>query len=1348
MNAGIITINFTTKAVEGFGEILNRQTSYIGSYSENKRKLIESLLKESGYPIYVENAGANADEELYLNLFFAFDTNESNNILDLVAPKTLMMKGVFKQDGFLVIGLDMVSIEAGSQGSRNFLLSLGFELGSAGTAPKFFSEDVIKAIKALPDAKQQKELVAKRIQNWDVYLDLLESKALEQSATVRYSGYRISENMRNLFLTIPDTMNHLKQKKLRGSTVKVGFTLEEEEDYDLFREIGKLVFIDWDNQVLKIDLIDEQRELVQSNDFNLPEEGYLHLTRMGELVQTRRLKGGLRKLVTGKAKNPNIENLLFDDEVVVSRNENPIVFNENQLLQKNLNEYQRNAVRKALEAKDIFLIQGPPGTGKTTVIAEICYQNAMNGLKTLIASQSNLAVDNALSKLVHDPNIRALRKGNMNRVETEGVSFTEDRVIATWMKQTSESCLKEKEKFDVENDQLSNQEAQLADKMSLIEAELRKSRRKSTKYKNEIDQLSDEEYSIKQKSHSITSLLQQLEEDRRNENVYAQELKDVFENVNHKKQETFVTANYLKVQLEKHSEERKETERHLHFIEQLLVKRKKIDELDQQILSLQTQLNTHRAQLQEMEKTKIALQYLLAESEKHPASIYHREQVSDILALAKRIAEASPSADRGIVGKLTLYEDEVSKIRQKLQYKRQYEHIKQTLSGLKTLLIEELKAYSINIELMVGNEMGRVFPTDQEVQSLKERCHSLLLNKPSAFAKLFGGLGKWKKDIYEVGRQVFGFANLVETSIGDFYQQEQRYDALVQEQIRFLQDTYPMLLNVLTVDLNYVNASKLDLEQSYQSIKTNHDSLQKERFNIIKTVDIPYQKTSASAIEQRMKECQEQIKRLNRKVVEIESAYQTEITKANDVFLSMEAEYNVAHQKLGNQQQKVNEIGSKIEACNQQLNEFELRKFEITKTIEQFQVLIQEEQTVQQNIKDEKETLKLEKKDVAQLKSRVAVKSELMEDWIYQLNHQDQTSQEGLKQIYINSANVIGITCVQSGSRAFSENYPDFDVVIIDEVSKATPPEILLPMLKGKKIILVGDHNQLPPMIGNDTLKEVIEKGQYSEEEKVEMMDYLKESLFERLFKLFPAELKETLRVQYRMHTQIMNTINQFYENEDGLGLEPGLENEEVERDHGVNGEIIKRENHILWMDAPLHPSHYEKQAEGGTSYYNESEIQAIQYLLKEINESMAKRKEAGDLSEDVKKNIGIISFYGEQVKRLDDMVSEEMHLYPHLSFRIGTVDRFQGMERDIIIASFVRNNKDGDIGFAKEYKRVNVALSRARELLVITGCSELFCERSQRRNPDSAQMYKNILREVEHASGRVDLLGRSLSLQ
>lgn len=107
-----------------------------------------------------------------------------------------------------------------------------------------------------------------------------------------------------------------------------------------------------------------------------------------------------------------------------------------------MNPEQISAVEGALNAEDLYLIQGPPGTGKTTVIAEICYQNAVRGLKTLIVSQSNLAVDNAISRVMNHADIRVLRKGDALRVEEEGLPFVEDNVVRTWISQISEATKK------------------------------------------------------------------------------------------------------------------------------------------------------------------------------------------------------------------------------------------------------------------------------------------------------------------------------------------------------------------------------------------------------------------------------------------------------------------------------------------------------------------------------------------------------------------------------------------------------------------------------------------------------------------------------------------------------------------------------------------------------------------------------------------------------------------------------------------------------------------------------------------------------------------------------------------
>jgi superfamily I DNA and/or RNA helicase len=83
---------------------------------------------------------------------------------------------------------------------------------------------------------------------------------------------------------------------------------------------------------------------------------------------------------------------------------------------------------------------------------------------------------------------------------------------------------------------------------------------------------------------------------------------------------------------------------------------------------------------------------------------------------------------------------------------------------------------------------------------------------------------------------------------------------------------------------------------------------------------------------------------------------------------------------------------------------------------------------------------------------------------------------------------------------------------------------------------------------------------------------------------------------------------------------------------------------------------------------------------------------------------------------------------------RIGSVDRFQGIECPVIICSFVRNNPKGEIGFAKDPRRVNVALSRAQELSIIVGCSELFC--STNKNSSATRIYQTIAKIILDVGG------------
>lgn len=344
--------------------------------------------------------------------------------------------------------------------------------------------------------------------------------------------------------------------------------------------------------------------------------------------------------------------------------------------------------------------------------------------------------------------------------------------------------------------------------------------------------------------------------------------------------------------------------------------------------------------------------------------------------------------------------------------------------------------------------------------------------------------------------------------------------------------------------------------------------------------------------------------------------------------------------------------------------------------------------------------------------------SEAVRAWKEELCVNDLLFRSNFNQLYKKNVNLVAATCSICGSPDFMRTYCDlfggtmnddmfFDVVIMDEASKATPLEMAVPLVLGKKIIVIGDHKQLPPMLDEKTIDSSLEKiGQKDLAERLRKA----ESQFKRLFESAAKVRKtivSTLDTQYRMHEDIMNTIKQFYEEElaatGGLkcGIiqsmnDPDLSNK-GSRWHGLNLEpIFKPEHHAIWIDVTT------PETRLNPGYKNEGELKAIDMVLKALQQSegFGEFIEAQKKPED--KEIGIITFYSAQSREIKKK-------YKDCGYRMDVVDRFQGMERNIIIVSTVRSNAKNNIGFAKEIERMNVAFSRARRLLIVVGNKRQF---------------------------------------
>ena len=348
--------------------------------------------------------------------------------------------------------------------------------------------------------------------------------------------------------------------------------------------------------------------------------------------------------------------------------------------------------------------------------------------------------------------------------------------------------------------------------------------------------------------------------------------------------------------------------------------------------------------------------------------------------------------------------------------------------------------------------------------------------------------------------------------------------------------------------------------------------------------------------------------------------------------------------------------------------------------------------------------------------------SNALVQWRKELSEADKMIRKEFITAYKENINLVAATCSICGSWQFREKYAElfsdqeesFDVVIMDEASKATPLEMAVPMVWGKKIIVIGDHKQLPPMMQEGNILDALKR--IGRKDLADRIDQFKQSQFELLYEA-SSKLKNSLvaplNEQYRMHEQIMNTINHFYKDEEnGMeGLKCGIKDSMDKDDpsnggsryHGIRLEpFMNADRHVLWVDVP---DYEDKQQAGSTSRTNKAEAEAIALVIKALKkaEGFDKFMAAQVAKED--KEIGIITFYGAQAALLEEM-KKNGKLDPSLSYRINVVDKFQGMERNIVIISTVRSNNEGakGLGFTSDPRRINVGFSRAKSLLIIVG--------------------------------------------
>ncbi|SEN42842.1 DNA helicase, putative [Mucilaginibacter gossypiicola] len=290
-------------------------------------------------------------------------------------------------------------------------------------------------------------------------------------------------------------------------------------------------------------------------------------------------------------------------------------------------------------------------------------------------------------------------------------------------------------------------------------------------------------------------------------------------------------------------------------------------------------------------------------------------------------------------------------------------------------------------------------------------------------------------------------------------------------------------------------------------------------------------------------------------------------------------------------------------------------------------------------------------------------------DAAHQLIKEVDKTEQFIAEDLIGKAQIITATLV--GANHYTIRDLKFHTVVIDEAGQALEPACWIPISKAKKVILAGDHLQLPPTI----------KSQQAAK------DGLSTTLLEKCAALYP-EAVVLLEEQYRMNEAIMDfSSKEFYDNR-------------LKANESVANRLLFPGDIPLSFVDTAGCGFDEKQE--GTSTANPEEAA---FLFKHLHKLVGELKE--HYSAENFPTIAVISPYKEQIRILNQLLSDSPELMVYADkIAVNTIDSFQGQERDVVYISLTRSNTEGEIGFLNDIRRMNVAMTRARKKLVMIGDS------------------------------------------
>ena len=1446
------------------------------------------------YRFDLQNGGQGREGDTMINLWLSSDSDAVSNaaasgvdnaaVLQRLKNWTLVLMGTsrprrYGQAGSDFLVIDLVALPPWSVESLTDTVSGDVVFDWEKRHPAGIPDDVLALIQTLPPRRLPRNRVRMLLGDWERFLKISEELAEAKTFVLNYTAYRLEATGRTVRfeVTVPEGFDRGKVRAAAKEFLHLDRTPDAEQigrapvngrggnhrnSRDRSQVVGAIKGLQGTRLTVALDKQVAAR--IAAGHSVLPKKGRLAYKALGELAQVRRLRWGLGSLLRGRSKNPRLGDFLFDaNEAGLPDPQTALHLSREDLLQPDLNEGQLRAVEGALNAPDLYLIQGPPGTGKTTVIAEICYQVAMRGGRTMVASQANLAVDHAMSRLVHHPSIRALRRGRAERVEEEGKPYLEDYVIGTWLDKVAKEC----------RGDLDTRHGRLAELQHLVHlrTEVDAFDTARARYGSESRPLKAAVRQAKRAHQTATLSLsssQALRTELQETGQFLVGLRTVAADASAEDGDGAALDVIAPLAQSADAWERiwvpavREGMQTLQAFEQAIdtwtepvgvpddgvrvgeAPDAGLDALDGRFFISYVRRGWSATEM----ASRIAARAADAEPKIEALSelceawyaLVAREQPLLDRQRARRMAPSSGRAriaetqttiahHEATLGDLRMLRRAMGRVHREIltwllrraTAEGPISEVPQGFQGGVRREIWEAAVRGQRLPSLRGvaakaREGRDAADTLGRMASQIDWCVGRLLTQvsPGALAAAEQGPLSWRKS---------GLANLVaigadgllrpaceaESGLRPFLQttltlamasdplrripeervaaniaglrgmatdlragrqqlaqaagvQAEEFESIVRRLAAALAANLRATLvseqRRLTVTVQMLRDKIAGIEKELAAIRTDHTeedavleqlagekSLVSQRIEEVLDLDgagdlVPLQRLRQIAADA-VSAAREVWVRDWQTAQETLAAARAALAAAEATFDPDAAFASWVQQgeaALASTEEECVAAEAGVAAATEELSQTKAALAELRAIYDgarqvwliAYEMLPEAVRPGTQSITSSA-TLELVRKQCViwadereSLQTYLDSYTDFISDWVSRVASRNQRDEADLRQIYIDNANVIGITCVHAGGRAFSERYRDFDTVIIDEVSKATPPELLLPMLKGAKVVLVGDSRQLPPMVGPAALQDLAE----SLEVGARDLAHLERSLFRDLFERSPVQLKSWLTDQYRMHPQIMDAINQFYNEK----LVCRIESPDTNRAHHLEP-LIPAATHIAWIPTPWAKAFYETRV--GTSRRNDKEIEIIGNLVDRIDDLWGQ-----GLDDCPPKEIGVITFYAAQERalrgRLLDRSGEQQ--YKHLDVRLGTVDRFQGMEKPVIIVSLVCNNSRRDIGFARALERINVAFSRAQELLVIVGSRELFSRQAAAAR--ATERYSRVAEVVSRSGGDLNV--------